>query len=127
MDFIAQTLLMLELVIHKMKIVDLHDPNRINRIPDGVEVLFTSGDFEQEGFSVTKVELRHYVERIDENLGPYSLITSYVETDKGSVEMIYDEGYRGDDSLNRTVKFLISNLGISGLILRSLITLKNNL
>ena len=110
-----------------MKIIDLHDPHRVNREPDAVEVLFSSGDFEQEGFSVKKVELRHYVEKTDENLGPYSLITSYVETDKGSVEMIYDEGYRGADSLNRTVHFLISNLGISGLILRSLITLKNNL
>ena len=60
-------------------------------------------------------------------MGPYSLITSFVETDKGSVEMIYDEGFRGEDSLNRTVQFLISNLGISGLILRSIITLRDRI
>lgn len=110
-----------------MKIIDLPEPKRVSKKPKGVEVLFKSGYFVQDGFSINKVELRQYIEKIDENLGPYSLITSYVETDKGSVEMIYDEGFRGEDSLNRTVKFLISNLGISGLILRSLITLKNHL
>ena len=110
-----------------MKIIDLHDPTRVNRKPDGVEVLFSSGDFEQEGFVVTNVELRHYIEKKDSNLGPYSLITSYVETDKGSIEMIYDEGFRGDDSLIRTAQFLVSNLGISGLILRSIITLQEHL
>ena len=110
-----------------MNIIDIPDPKRVNKKPESVEILLQSGNFEQEGFSVIKVELRHYVEKRDENLGPYSLITSYVETDKGSIEMIYDEGFRGEDSLTRTVQFLVSNLGISGLILRSLITLRNNL
>jgi hypothetical protein len=110
-----------------MNIIDLHNPQRINRKPDGVEVLFSSGNFVEQGFSVHKVELRLYLEKIDAKLGPYSLITSFVETDKGSVEMIYDEGFRGEDSLNRTVQFLISNLGISGLILRSIITLRDRI
>ena len=107
-----------------MNIVDLHAPQRVNRKPDRVEVLLSSGNFISQGFSVHKVELRLYLEKIDEKLGPYSLITSFVETDKGSVEMIYDEGFRGEDSLSRTVQFLISNLGISGLILRSIIALQ---
>lgn len=110
-----------------MKIIDLPDPKRVSQKPTAVEVLFKSGDFVQDDFSVSKVELRQYIEKNDKDLGPYSLITSYVETDKGSVEMVYDEGFRGEDSLNRTVQFLVSNLGISGLILRSLITLKNQL
>jgi hypothetical protein len=110
-----------------MNIVDLHDPQRINRKPDSVEVLFSSCDFVDQGFSIHKVELRLYLEKTDEKLGPYSLITSFVETDKGSVEMIYDEGFRGEDSLNRTVQFLTSNLGISGLILRSIITLQDRI
>jgi hypothetical protein len=41
--------------------------------------------------------------------------------------MIYDEGYRGEDSLNRTVKFLVSNMGLSALVLRSTIALKGNI
>jgi len=107
-----------------MIIVDLHDPQRVNRTPDSVEVLLSSGDFVQDGFRISKVELRLYHERSDEKLGDYSLITSFVETDKGSVEMIYDEGFRGEEPLLRASEFLTSNLGISGLILRSIISLR---
>ena len=110
-----------------MNIIDLPDPSRVNRRPDQKVVLFSSGDFEEQGFLINHAELRLYIERIDEKLGPFSLITSFVQTDKGSVEMIYDEGFRGADSLNRAVQFLISNLGISALILRSIISLKSHI
>ena len=114
-------------IYYDMNIVDLHDPKRVNHKPDQIEILFNSGDFEEQGFLVKHVELRLYVEKNDDKLGPFSLITSFVETDRGSVEMIYDEGYRGKDSLNHTVQFLVSNLGLSALILRSIITLKDHL
>ena len=107
-----------------MIIVDLHEPQRVNKTPDGVEVLLSSGNFVQDGFTISKVELRLYNERTDEKLGVYSLITSFVETDKGSVEMIYDEGFRGEEPLLRAAEFLTSNLGISGLVLRSIISLR---
>ncbi len=107
-----------------MTIVDLHDPQRVNRPPDKVEVLLSSGDFLQEGFRISKVELRLYNERTDKKLCVYSLITYFVETDKGSVEMIYDEGFRGEESLSRAAEFLTSNLGISGLVLRSIISIR---
>ena len=73
-----------------MKIVDLHDPTRVDRTPDDVIVMVSSGDFAQDDFIICKVELRLYNERIDEKLGVFSLITSFVETDVGSVEIIYD-------------------------------------
>ena len=107
-----------------MTIVDLHDPQRVNRTPDDVKVLLSSGNFVQDNFIISKVELRLYNERTDEKLGVYSLITSFVETDKGSVEMIYDEGFRGEKPLLRAAEFLTSNLGISGLVLRSIISLR---
>ena len=110
-----------------MKIIDLLNPERVNRKPDHVEILFSSGNFEEQGFLVNRVELRLYIEKTEDKLGPFSLITSFVQTDKGTIEMIYDEGFRGDDSLNRAVKFLISNLGLSALILRSIIALKSNI
>jgi len=112
---------------YDMEIIDLYNPKRVNRKPDEIEVLFSSGDFKEQGFVVNRIEIRLYIEKIDEKLGPFSLITSFVQTDKGSIEMLYDEGYRGNDSLNRTVKFLISNLGLSALILRSIIALKSNI
>lgn len=107
-----------------INIIDVHDPQRVNKTPDGVHVLFSSGNFIQDEFKITKVELRLYNEKTDEKLGIYSLITSFVETDKGTIEMIYDEGFRGDGPLRRAAEFLTSNLGISGLILRSIISLR---
>ena len=124
--FLVDFLCGITVIYSTMNIVDLHDPSRVNRQPDQVEVLFNSGDFEEQGFLVKHVELRLYLEKNDEKLGPFSLITSFVQTDKGSVEMIYDEGFRGNDSLGRAVQFLISNLGLSALILRSIITLKGH-
>lgn len=110
-----------------MDVIDLHDPNRVSRPPDDVKVLVASGNFVQDEFAVFKVELRLYNEKIDEKLGVYSLITSFVQTDKGSIEMIYDEGFRGDEPLQRATEFLTSNLGISGLILRSIISLREKI
>jgi len=110
-----------------MKIIDLANPQRVNKKPDRSEVLFSSGNYEEQGFLINRVELRLYLEQVDANLGPYSLITSFVQTNKGSVEMIYDEGYRGEDFLNRTITFLVSNLGLSGLILRSIISLQSKI
>lgn len=110
-----------------MKIIDLHDPQRINKKPDEIQILFSSGNFVQEGFTISKVELRLYNERVDDKLGLFSLITSFVETDKGSIEMIYDEGFRGENPLLRASEFLTSHLGISGLILRSIISMREKL
>ena len=110
-----------------MNVVDLYDPQRVNKTPDDVAILFSAGKFIQNDFVISKVELRLYNERKDEKLGIYSLITSFVETDKGTVELIYDEGFRGENPLLRATEFLISNLGISGLILRSTISLDENM
>ena len=105
----------------------MYNPNRIKRQPDSVKILLSSGNFIQDEFIISKVELRLYNEQIDDILGVYSLITSFVQTDKGSVEMIYDEGFRGTTPLSRASSFLISNLGISGLILRSVIVLREKI
>lgn len=110
-----------------MNIIDLHDPQRVDKIPDDVKVLFDSGNFIQDEFKILNVELRLYIERTDPSLGNYSLITSFVQTDKGSIEMIYDEGFRGENSLLRSADFLTSNLGVSGLILRSVISLREKI
>lgn len=99
----------------------------MNRQADDTIILLDDGNFVDQGFVIKKIELRLYVEKIDQKLGPYSLITSLVETDKGQVEMIYDEGYRGQNALKRTADFVLNNLGVSGMILRSVITLKSKI
>ena len=106
-----------------MKYIDIVDSNRVNRSPDKIIQVLSDGTSVERGYKIKNIELRLYTEKNDKKLGPYSLITSFVETDRGSVEMIYDEGFRGNNSLETSSKFLIENLGISGLILRSLIFL----
>jgi hypothetical protein len=106
-----------------MKYIDIPDSNRVNRSPDKIIQVLSDGTSVEKGYKIKNIELRLYTEKNDKKLGPYSLITSFVETDRGSVEMIYDEGFRGNNSLETSSKFLIENLGISSLILRSLIFL----
>ena len=110
-----------------MKIIDLPNPDRVNRLPDESIELFSGKNFSEHGFQIKKVELRLFIEKTDKKLGPYSLITSLLDTDKGSIEMIYEEGFIGLNALERSKDFLVSSLGISGLILRSTIALKSAL
>ena len=110
-----------------MKFVDVPDSKRIERDPDNRNVVFSDGKITQDDVEIKKIELLEYKINTDQNLGPYSIITALVDTDQGLIEILYDEGYRGDDALNDSANMLIQNLGLSGLILRSLISLKNKL
>ena len=110
-----------------MNIIDLHDPSRVNRSPDDVKILLDDGNFVQDEFTISQIELRFYQEKIDEKLGPYSLITSFVKTNRGTIEMIYDEGFLGSDALSRAYGFLTTNLGLSALVLRSVISIRGKI
>lgn len=110
-----------------MKVIDVINPQRISKVPDKVVVLLSSGNFVEQGFIVKKLQLCLYLQKHDEKLGPYSLITVQVETDKGEIEMTYDEGYRGKNALEEAAGFLTANLGLSSLILRSIMQLKAEL
>ena len=110
-----------------MDIIDLHDPSRVNRSPDDVKILLDDGNFVQDEFTISQIELRFYQEKIDEKLGPYSLITSFVKTNQGTIEMIYDEGFLGSDALSRAFGFLTTNLGLSALVLRSVISIRGKI
>jgi len=110
-----------------MKIIDVVNPQRINRSSDKTVVLLSGGNFVEQGFTIKKLQLCLYLQKHDEKLGPYSLITVQVETDKGEIEMTYDEGYRGKNALEEAAGFLTANLGLSSLILRSVMQLKAEL
>ena len=110
-----------------MKFIDIPDSQRIEREPDNRSLIFTDGKIMQEGVEIKQIELLQYKMNVDVNLGEYSIITALVDTDHGQIEILYDEGYRGNDALNESANMLIQNLGLSGLILRSLISLKNKL
>lgn len=110
-----------------MKVIDVVNPQRINRSSDKTVVLLSDGNFVEQGFIIKKLQLCLYLQKHDEKLGPYSLITVQVETDKGEIEMTYDEGYRGKNALEEAAGFLTANLGLSSLILRSIMQLKAEL
>jgi hypothetical protein len=115
-----------------MKIIDVVDPERIDSVPSKTIVLMSGGKFLERNHVVKNVSLNLYIQKKNERLGPYSLITALIETDKGIIEMTYDEGYRGVNAIEEAAAFLTSHLGLSGLILRSIIQLdqsmnKNNL
>ena len=82
---------------------------------------------QQDGVEINKIELLQYKIKSDEKLGDYSIITSLIQTYLGEIEILYDEGYRGINALQESANMLTQNLGLSGLILRSLISLKNHL
>ena len=106
-----------------MRYIDIPNPKRVDRNPDKIIELLSSGSITEKDYLIKNIQLRLYIEKYDKKLVQYSLITSLIETDKGSVEMIYDEGYRGNDALETSSKFLTENLCISSLVLRSLIIL----
>jgi hypothetical protein len=99
-------------------------PGRVKRAPDKAKVLLENGSQENQGFVIKKIEMRQYVERSDERLGDYSLLTAVVETDRGAVEMKYDEGFRGPDALESAVAMLTQYVGLASLINRALIELQ---
>ncbi len=110
-----------------MKIIDIPDSKRIQDEPNDRTIIFTDGKIQQDGVEINKIELLQYKTEQDQDLGDYSIITALVDTDQGQIEILYDEGFRGPDALKESANMLIQNLGLSGLILRSLISLKNNL
>lgn len=98
------------------------EPGRIKDPPVQKKVLM-AGMQHNQGFTITKIEMRQYVERTDKELGDYSLLTVVVETDKGTVEMKYDEGFRGPDAFSSAVTMLTQYVGLAALINRALIEL----
>ncbi len=71
--------------------------------------------------SIERVELRHYRERLDKEKGIYSLITVYLKSTKGEVELKFDEGFKGKDPLPEISLILKRYVGLESLINRLLI------
>ena len=104
-------------------------PGRIaGRRPDGVFDVLPArggggGTVRARGRTVTAIRLCEYVERAGGPRGPYSLITAVVETDAGTAELAYDEGYRGRGALEDAGRFLVGHLGASALVERAVMSL----
>ena len=110
-----------------MKFVDIPDASKITGDPVNRTTIISDGKIQQDGVEIIKIELLQYKIKSEEKLGDYSVITALIQTDLGEIEILYDEGYRGKNALQDSANMLTQNLGLSGLILRSLISLKNHI
>ena len=92
------------------------DLKRIQSNPDKAFILLTDGKNENQGFIIEHVELRQYIEKRDPALGNLSLITVFLQTSKGTVEMKYDEGFKGNDAIESAASILTQYTGFGALI-----------
>jgi hypothetical protein len=88
-------------------------------------ILLSNGKNEYQGYIISHIEIRQYVQNYDHTLGEYSLMTIRIETNKGSVELKYDEGFRGKEALEDAAALIKQYTGFAGLINRALIELQS--
>jgi hypothetical protein len=94
---------------------------RISNAPVAKEVLLEHGSQLVDNVSIERVELRQYWEKLDKERGFYSLITVYLKTSKGEIELKFDEGFKGKDPLPAISLTLVRYVGLKSLINRALI------
>ena len=94
---------------------------RISNAPINKAVLFEGALLSGDNITIERVELRHYRERLDKEKGFYSLITVYLKSTKGEVELKFNEGYKGKDPLPEISLILKRYVGLESLINRLLI------
>ena len=111
-------------MVNKKKVTDIDSSRITEHNPDKSIILLANGKTENQGYIIEHIELRQYIEDIDPFLGDYSLLTVLIKTDKGEVEMKYDEGFRGNNVIESAAKMLSQYAGFASLINRALIELQ---
>ena len=115
------------------RVTDLEN-GRLSKTPREIHTVF-SGSLMNQGYTISLIELRKYVDlRQQGNDGQYTqstdsqnfLITAFILTDKGSIEMKYLEGSNVPPSLESVASFLLNYAGISSLVNRGLIELMSS-
>jgi len=109
-----------------MRINDVTELGILERVPDKQLTLLSNGNVSQNNYKIKKLELRYYSKRTLECTS-HSIITAYLETDEHSIETKYEEGRLDDNSLEQSTELLMNSLGLSGLILRLVISLDNTI
>jgi len=107
-----------------VRINDVNEFDGLERNPDKKLILLSNVNIVQNGYKIKLLELRLYY-RINQKHNSQSIITAYLETDDHSIEAKYEEGNLDDVELKKSAELLENNLGLSGLILRLIISLDN--
>jgi hypothetical protein len=109
---------------NKRIVLDLETNNLLQQSPKNSKIILSNIMYDSIHF-IKKLELLMYITNNHKILGDYSILVSIIETDKGTVIMKYDEGYRGKDVFDNSIKMLTQYSGLSSLINRALIELDN--
>ena len=104
-----------------MNLLDVIEPSRIDRIPDKTARLLSKSNYKEQGYVIKHAELRSYQKNTE--CGLYSIVTLFVETDRGTIERILNEGYLGPNALEEEMAYITSHTVISDTILRSIMRL----
>mgnify|MGYP003704589739 CR=1 FL=1 len=107
-NWIASSIILIQTKF--VHILDVIDRSRIDRIPDKMMCLLSSGKSQELGHRISHIELRLYYKKTKD--GPYSIVTLFVESDKGTIEQILNEGYLGINAIDR-VPFIIVSVVIA--------------
>jgi hypothetical protein len=104
--------------------MDVEINNLLQRSPKNYKIILRNVMYDNKHF-IKKLELLIYITNNHKTLGDYSILVSIIETNNGTVIMKYDEGYRGKDVFDNSIKMLTQYSGLSSFINRALIELDN--
>jgi hypothetical protein len=91
---------------------------RISGAPINKAVLFEGVSLSVDNVMIDRVELRQYLESLDQEKGIYSLITVYLKSNRGEMELKFDEGFRGKNPLPEIYLILTKYVGLESLLNR---------
>ena len=91
---------------------------RISGVPIDKAVLFEGVSLSIDNVTIDRVELRQYLESLDQKKGIYSLITVYLKSSRGEMELKFDEGFKGKNPLPEISLILTKYIGLESLLNR---------
>jgi hypothetical protein len=91
---------------------------RISGAPIDKAVLFEGVSLSVDNVMIDRVELRQYLESLDQEKGIYSLITVYLKSNRGEMELKFDEGFKGKNPLPEISLILTKYIGLESLLNR---------
>lgn len=109
---------------NKRVILD-HETNKLLQKPPNKSKIILRNIVYDSIYVIKKLELSIYTTNNHRILGDYSILVIIIETNKGTVIMKYDEGYRGRDAFDNAIEMLTQYNGVSSVINRALIELDN--
>jgi hypothetical protein len=105
--------------------IDVELDSLLQTLPKKSKIILSNITYDNNYF-IKKIELSLYNTNNHNILGDYSILVIIIETNKGTVIMKYDEGYRGNDAFDNAIEMLTQFNGVSSLINRALIELNSN-